>query len=206
VSGLRLELHPFRLLAEVIGGLPLARADGICGSAYLDFLATGRQCGLLAHTGRFNQAAWEKLPPENRVANGRERAVRLAEPGGAGGLRISETDVALLLQAKAAIGAGVQILLEQAGLSAAQVGRVFLAGGFGLHLDIPHAIAVGLLPGFRPEQVRVVGNTSLAGALLALVDGTTLAEMESLREQVRVTELNLAEGFEDCYIEHLLLP
>jgi len=52
----------------------------------------------------------------------------------------------------------------------------------------------------------VVGNTALAGALLAVVDRTTLAEMENLRAQVEVVELNLAADFEDRYIEHLMLP
>ena len=125
---------------------------------------------------------------------------------GAGALRVSEVDVALLLQAKAAIGAGIEILLETAGIRAADLGRVYLAGGFGMHLNVPHAIAIGLLPGFRAEQVRVVGNTALAGALLALVDRMTLAEMENLRRQVEVVELNLADGFEDRYVEHLMLP
>jgi uncharacterized 2Fe-2S/4Fe-4S cluster protein (DUF4445 family) len=125
---------------------------------------------------------------------------------GAGALRVSEVDVALLLQAKAAIGAGIEILLETAGIRAADLGRVYLAGGFGMHLNVPHAIAIGLLPGFREEQVRVVGNTSLAGALLALVDRTTLIEMENLRSQMEVIELNLAPDFEDRYVEHLMLP
>jgi len=111
-----------------------------------------------------------------------------------------------LLQAKAAIGAGIDILLKSAGILASDVGRVCLAGGFGMHLNVPHAIATGLLPGFREDQVRVVGNTALAGALLALVDRTTLEEMENLREHVEVVELNLFEGFEDRYIEHLMLP
>ena len=52
----------------------------------------------------------------------------------------------------------------------------------------------------------MVGNTSLAGALLALVDRTTLDEMENLRTQMKVIELNLAADFEDRYIEHLMLP
>ena len=135
-----------------------------------------------------------------------ERALRLADGNGAGPLRVSEVDVALLLQAKAAIGAGIEVLLETAGVRAADLGQVYLAGGFGMHLNVRHAIAIGLLPGFREDQVHVVGNTSLAGALLALVDRTTLREMEELREEVEVIELNLADGFEDRYIEHLLLP
>jgi uncharacterized 2Fe-2S/4Fe-4S cluster protein (DUF4445 family) len=206
VSGLRLTLNPFRLETETIGNVPLAGANGLCGSAYVDFLATGRRSGLLGATGRFDPAAWESVPTQNRHTDGGERALRLTESNGAGGLRISEADVALLLQAKAAMGAGIEILLETAGVRAAELARVYLAGGFGMHLNVVHAIAIGLLPGFREEQVRVVGNTALAGALLALVDRTTLDEMENLRLQVEVVELNLADSFEDRYIEHLMLP
>jgi uncharacterized 2Fe-2S/4Fe-4S cluster protein (DUF4445 family) len=206
VSDLRLTLNPFQLKTKTIGNVPLSRANGLCGSAYVDFLATARSSGLLGVTGRFEVAAWEKLPAQNRFTEDDERALRLTETNGMGGLRVSEVDVALLLQAKAAIGAGIEILLETAGIRAADLGRVYLAGGFGMHLNVAHAIAIGLLPGFREEQVRVVGNTALAGALLALVDRTTLDEMENLRPQVEVIELNLADNFEDRYIEHLMLP
>ncbi len=206
VSDLDLKLNPFSLVTEVIGNVPLARANGICGSAYVDFLATARSSGLLGFSGRFVKTVWENLPAQNRFTAEDEQALRLVADGGSGELRISEVDVALLLQAKAAIGAGIETLLETAGIKAADLGRVYLAGGFGMHLNVPHAIAIGLLPGFREEQVRVVGNTALAGALLALVDRTTLAEMENLRRQVEVVELNLADGFEDRYVEHLMLP
>lgn len=206
VSDLRLTLEPFRFEAETIGNVPLARAGGICGSAYLDFLAVAWNCGLLNAAGRFDLAAWEKLPEQNRFSHEGRRAFRLTAKNGKDDLRISEVDVALLLQAKAAIGAGIEVLLQTAGIRAADVGRVYLAGGFGMHLDVAHAIAIGLLPGFRVEQIRVVGNTSLAGALLALVDRTTLDEMENIRAQVEVVELNLTEGFEDRYVEHLMLP
>jgi uncharacterized 2Fe-2S/4Fe-4S cluster protein (DUF4445 family) len=206
ISGLRLTLNPFQLDMQTIGNVPPARANGLCGSAYLDFLATARSSGLLGLTGRFEPAAWAGVPVQNRFVAGRERALRLTVSKGADGLRISEVDVALLLQAKAAIGSGVEILLEKAGVRAADLGRVYLAGGFGMHLNVANAIAIGLLPGFHEEQVRVVGNTSLAGALLALVDRTTLDEMESFRIQVEVIELNLTDGFEDRYIEHLTLP
>jgi uncharacterized 2Fe-2S/4Fe-4S cluster protein (DUF4445 family) len=206
VSDLRLTFNPFQLEIKTIGNLPLARANGLCGSAYVDFLATARSSGLLGVTGRFDPAAWKGVPAQNRLNADGERALRLTGLNGAGGLRISEVDVALLLQAKAAIGAGIEILLKTAGIRAADLGRVYLAGGFGMHLNVAHAIAIGLLPGFREEQVRVVGNTALAGALLALVDRTTLDEMENLRTQVEVIELNLADGFEDRYVEHLMLP
>ena len=206
VSDLRLLLHPFHLETETIGSVPLSRAIGLCGSAYLDFLATARSSGLIGVTGRFQAAAWESVPVQNRLIDDGGRALRLTEADDSGALRISEVDVALLLQAKAAIGAGIEILLETAGVRASDLGRVYLAGGFGMHLNVANAIAIGLLPGFREEQIRVVGNTALAGALLALVDRTTLDEMENLRDQVEVVELNLTDNFEDRYIEHLMLP
>jgi uncharacterized 2Fe-2S/4Fe-4S cluster protein (DUF4445 family) len=206
VSDVCLTLNPFQLETKVIGNVPLARASGICGSAYVDFLATARSSGLIGATGRFEKLAWENLPRQNRCTQDNERAFRLVEKNSDGNLRVSEVDIALLLQAKAAIGAGIEILLKTAGICAKDVGCVYLAGGFGMHLNIANATAIGLLPGFREEQVRVVGNTSLAGALLALVDHSTLDEMENLRQQVEVVELNLADGFEDRYIEHLMLP
>ncbi|MEI6075759.1 MAG: ASKHA domain-containing protein [Verrucomicrobiota bacterium] len=206
VSDLRLQLEPFALETLVIGKLPLTQANGLCGSAYVDFLATARSSGLLNAKGRFESGAWARLPSQHRFFEAGERGVRLTEKDGEGSLFISEVDVALLLQAKAAIGAGIQILLQTAGLRMADLGRVYLAGGFGMHLNIANAIRIGLLPGFREEQVRVVGNTSLAGALLAVVDRAALSEMEKLRARVNVVDLNLATGFEDCYIEQLMLP
>lgn len=206
VSDLQVSLHPFQLAAATIGQVPLARATGLCGSAYIDFLASARSCGLLGATGRFVAQEWEDLPADHRLMDHDVRALRVAGSNGGGALCVSEVDVALLLQAKAAIGAGIDILLESAGIRAADLGRVYLAGGFGMHLNVAHAIAIGLLPGCCESQVRVVGNTALAGALLALVDRNTLEEMETLRTQIEVIELNLMAGFEDHYIDHLMLP
>jgi len=203
VSDLSLTCDPFGISVQTIGNIPASRATGICGSAYIDFLASARACGLLGHAGRFAPTAWAALPEACHLTDDDERALLLAGPGSP---CISEVDVAVLLQAKAAIGAGIETLLETAGIRAEEISQVYLAGGFGMHLNVVNAIAIGLLPGFKPKQVRVVGNTSLAGALLALIDHTTLAEMESLREQVHVIELNLADGFEDRYVDHLMLP
>ncbi|HEX5789581.1 MAG TPA: ASKHA domain-containing protein [Luteolibacter sp.] len=206
VSGLRLGLSPFCLEADVIGGIEATAANGICGSAYIDFLANGRRSGLLASNGRFVAAVWDAIPAGHRLSEDGERALLLSDGGGTAKLCVSEVDVALLMQAKAAIGAGIEILLKTAGISASDLGCVYLAGGFGMHLHVGNAIAMGLLPGIREDQVRVMGNTSLAGAMLSLLDRGLLGEMEELRQRTKVIELNLAEDFEDHYIDHLSLP
>jgi uncharacterized 2Fe-2S/4Fe-4S cluster protein (DUF4445 family)/ferredoxin len=190
---------PFRVDFQVIGG----RCDaphGITGSAYVDFLAEGRRAGLLGENGRFDRAIVASRPEHFRQE---ENGLSFLLVPGQPDLRIGEVDVALLLQAKAAIAAGIETLLAIQNLSPADIGRLFLAGGFGLNLSIPNAIACGLLPGFREEQVSAVGNTSLGGAYLALLDKSIAAEMGDL--QAEAIELNLDPGFEDRYLDHLSL-
>ncbi|MCU0875759.1 MAG: ATP-binding protein [Pirellulaceae bacterium] len=80
---------------------------------------------------------------------------------------------------------------------------LYLAGGFGFHMDVENVIRCGLLPGFRPEQISLVGNTSLAGAYLALLDSSVLDEIKRISAQLETIELNLVPGFESCYIDQL---
>ena len=161
---------------------------------------------MLGPPGRFDAASKEMVPTQNQLKENGEMAPRLTEIDGESTLFVSEKDVALLLQAKAAIGAGIEVLLDTVGIYPADIGRVSLTGGFGMHLNLTHAIAIGILPGFREEQVQVVGNTALAGAFISLQDRTMRDEMGRLRTKVKVVELNSVDSFEDRHIEHLMLP
>ena len=101
-------------------------------------------------------------------------------------LTINEADVAALLQAKAAIAAGIQTLLDR--------------------LGVHNTITCGLLPGFDPRQVRLAGNTSLTGAYLTQLDRGVVDELETVRRRLEVIELNLDPDFESRFIDQLLLP
>ena len=195
------QTHPHTLIIETekIGqGMPI----GLCGTAYVDFLAEGRTTGFLTERGRFAEGFTDQTIPWKDYG----RALRVATGTGKVDIVITETDIAGLLQAKAAIAAGILTLLERCGLTPAQIKNLYLAGGFGLHLNRVNAIACGLLPGFVPEQIEVVGNTSLGGAYLALLDCGALDEITRAGTKMDVIELNLDPGFEDRYIEQLSLP
>ncbi|MCX6909572.1 MAG: ASKHA domain-containing protein [Verrucomicrobia bacterium] len=202
ISHIGFDTEPFAARAEVIGN---AAPVGICGSAYVDFLAEARRIGLISHTGRFDRAAVSKAG-DWFVQNKYGLALRVARGQGDHDIILSELDIARLLQAKAAIAAGVLTLLERAGLQPRDIKRLYLAGGFGMHINVPNAISCGLLPGFAAEQVQVVGNTSLAGAYLALLDSGVLDALTRIGKQLEVVELNLDPGFEDRFIEQLALP
>lgn len=185
---------------ESIGGTN--RPLGVCGSGYIDFLADAYSAGLLTPSGRISSAGF---PDEMIQPDEYGKRIVIAEGIGKKPITISETDVAGLLQAKAAIAAGMMILLKETGLKAEDIKTLYLAGGFGMHLDLERAIACGLLPGFRPEQIRLVGNTSLGGAYLALLDRSSLEEMEKARQSLEIIELNEDPDFEDTYIDCLSL-
>lgn len=174
------------------------RAIGMCGSAYVDVLAVGRAAGKLTPSGR--------LVPGDDVepAEYGNRWV-LAKGLGKRPIGVDDADLARLLQAKAAIAAGITVLLNRAGLRPEDLKSLVLAGGFGMHLDQENAIACGLLPGFRSEQIRLVGNSSLAGATLSVLDRSFLDELPRVAESIEIVELNLDPDFEDTYIDCLAL-
>ena len=203
IERVKLEASPFKAELGVIGNV--AKPIGICGSAYVDFLWEGRRSGIVQSNGRF---ADDFVASAGKFVQADEygRKLQLTSHGASGPVGISEVDIARLLQAKAAIAAGINTLLGILGVAAADVKTLYLAGGFGMHLSLDHAIGCGLLPGFKPQQIHVVGNTSLGGAFLALNDRSLLAEMSAACTRLESVELNLQPGFEDAYIDELMLP
>lgn len=190
------------LTVETVGNRR-GRAAGFCGSAYLDFMALGMEAGLLMPNGRFDtEAAAAAGIALGATEFGRCWYLHPEDPEGPS---INEADIALLLQAKAAIAAGMEILLKQAGVRHENVNTLFLAGGFGLNIGIESAVRCGLLAGFLPEQVEVVGNTSLGGAYVGLLDRERLGQLTRSTADARIIELNEDPDFEDTFIDHLIL-
>lgn len=202
IAHLRFSNGAYEVEVEKIGAKS-TKATGLCGSAYVDLLAEGRRAGWLSPVGRFDAA----LDYSDLLSTGdRSRSLRLAYGQGKRPIVVTESDIGKLLQAKAAVAAGILTLLARYELSPADVKTLYLAGGFGMHMNLENAVACGLLPGFDISQIELVGNTSLGGATLALLDKNLLTEMARVRREFEVVELNLEPDFEDTYIDQLRLP
>lgn len=217
ISRIRLAANPFSIEYDIIGAPSPLRASvpsclraspllGLCGSAYIDFLAEARRIGLLLPAGRFDRVTLLDAQSHLIPLHTTDLALRLACADASHDILISQADIARLLQAKAAIAAGILTLLTHAGLQPADIRRLYLAGGFGTHMSAANAIAIGLLPGFTVDQIRPVGNTALAGAYIALLDSSILDELARIKDQLEVIELNLDPNFEMTYIDQLALP
>ncbi len=204
IEAIRFSRDPWEIHLGIIGDT--TTPIGICGSAYVDLIAEGRRTGLLNEHGRLQAPNSSEAGRGLRILADGSRAFVLGTSHDDDPIIVTESDIARLLQAKAAIAAGITTLLTLAGLTPGDIVKVHLAGGFGLHLNLNNAIACGLLPGFRVDQIDVVGNTALGGAFALLQDRTLLSEVVQACTTLESIELNLQSGFEDYYIDQLALP
>ena len=205
-------MTPEDLSLKVIGD---AEPQGLCGSGLVDAVTGLVRVGLLDSSGRFipEEEALLKAPGlAGRLTTiGKERVFVLHWRGPENSapedsIYLSQRDVRELQFAKAAIATGWQILLEEAGLTAADVKQVLLAGSFGSYLSAASAIRIGLVPKVPVPRVVSAGNVAGEGAKMALLSLRERAGGLALLEEVRYVELSDRADFNDRFIEQLPLP
>ena len=187
---------------------------GLCGSGLVDAVASLVGTGLLDHSGRFvtDEIAAQIAPrlAERLVKLGDERVFVLhwrGEPGDVtDSIFLTQRDVRELQFAKAAIASGWNVLLEEAGLTAADVQQVLLAGSFGSYLSPASAIKLGLVPKLGVLRVVSAGNVAGEGAKMALLSVRERAAALALLEEVRYVELSDRADFNDMFVEQLQFP
>jgi len=176
-------LEDGRWLAEVIeGGEPL----GICGSGMVDLVAHLLQRGDLDKRGR-PQTTPIEIPIDDRR------------------FHVSKNDIDMLQRAKAAISAGLETLCHRAGIPLSELDEIYVAGAFGDHLNLDNAIQIGLLPSLPIDRFRLVGNSSLSGALDIILSPDAAAALTRLQGKTTVVNLSMDENFDDLFIDHLHL-
>lgn len=168
------------LCVHTIGELP---AVGVCGSGLIDAVATALKEELMDETGALD---------ENLVL--------------APGVTLLQKDIRALQLAKAAIAAGIQTLLEGSGTSCAEIETFYLAGGFGSHLNMENAAAIGLIPADLVPKAKVIGNAALAGASRLLLDEAALPVIRTIAKNSRHYNLGGNPTFNNYYMEQMLFP
>lgn len=185
---------------------------GICGSGLIDFVAQAFRAGLIGPSGRFSEDALRRCPRVHKIAQGGshlsayEIAPAEQTDDGLAPIVVTERDIAALLQAKGVIFAALQIAMKHFGKGFADIQRLYLAGGFAKHINPDNAVAMGLLPDIARDKFVFIGNGSLAGAYLALVDENVRKQFPDVAGAPTVIELNLDPEFMDAYTMAMFLP
>lgn len=173
-----------------VGG---AEPAGICGSGLLDIAACMVRHGIVLKTGNFNSSMDERFKQRYR-----DKRFYITDK-----VYLTQKDIRQIQLAKGAIATGITMLLEEMGISLEHIEEVVIAGAFGYHINPGSIKAIGLIPkGFRGETV-FVGNSSLEGARLALVNRDILQRMVELKNEMTVVELSTSESFQEYFIREL---
>lgn len=181
------------------------KAIGICGSGLIDCLAKLRSTGVIDRAGKFQTSlSTERMRigetgPEFVLAWREDTDINRD-------VVICEADVKNLLRAKGAVFAGIRTLLNVVGFELDSIENIYVAGGFGNYLNIPDAIAIGLLPDIPVEKYKYVGNTSAKGACMALLSQEAWQEANNLAGKMTYIELSVGNLFMDEFISSLFIP
>ena len=192
---------PGILTYSTIGDLPPV---GICGSGLVDLVAALFDTGAIDETGYMKDGDFSLCGAiEARGQQVSETGDRLPQFEKIPHIGLAQRDVREFQLAKSAIYAGFTALLEHAGVSLDEIGKIYIAGGLGYYLNISSAMRTGLLPDIDSEKFCVVGNTSLAGAEAFLCDSAAANGIADIARRCEVLDLNTLPRFSELFMENM---
>ncbi|HET9520388.1 MAG TPA: ASKHA domain-containing protein [Candidatus Limnocylindrales bacterium] len=177
---------------------------GICGSGIVEVIAELFLAGLITPDGIIDGSLAARTP--RVVPDGRTFSYVLHESGEPNRPRIaiSQNDVRAIQLAKAALYAGVRLLMDHAGIE--QVDEIRLAGAFGSQIDTFHAMVLGLIPDADLAHVKAAGNAAGTGALIALLSRAAREEIERVVRTVEKIETAVEPRFQEHFVEAMAFP
>ncbi len=192
----------YKITFEVIGN---KKPVGICGSGLIDAVSSLLKRGFIDRTGQFNLNL-----NDSRLRKGEDgyEFVLVWGKDTAHGqdILILETDIKNIVRAKAAIFAGIRVLIKHMGIELDMIDEILIAGGFGNFLRFESAVAIGMLPPFPIEKFHFVGNTSLQGAQTVLTSLDAWKEVLNFAKGMTYLELSEGNEFMDEFISACFLP
>jgi len=190
------------------------KAQGICGSGLVDVVAELLQCGVIEPSGRIrSRSELEGVVSETiaaRVVEGEHSREFILVPeeetieGRA--VKLTQLDVRELQLAKAAIRAGIQVLIQELGISQEEIREVFLAGAFGNYIRPKSALRIGLLPTIPRAKITPVGNAAGSGAKLALISEEMRQRATEIAKHTKHIVLSNHPNFQKIFIESMIFP
>jgi uncharacterized 2Fe-2S/4Fe-4S cluster protein (DUF4445 family) len=176
---------------------------GVCGSGIIEALAEMYLAGIIRHDGTIDGAMAARNPRIQE--DGRTFSYELYKATtDARALKVMQNDVRAIQLGKAALYAGVRLLMER--LNIQTVDRIRLAGAFGSHIDVKYAMVLGMIPDCRLDHVSSAGNAAGTGARIALLDQRSRKDIEDLVRRVEKIETAVEPRFQEFFVEAMAIP
>jgi uncharacterized 2Fe-2S/4Fe-4S cluster protein (DUF4445 family) len=175
---------------------------GTCGSGMISALAEMLTTGIVDKAGHILLKADSRQPsaisnPYIRLGeHGAEYVLCRASDSGTGkDIALTEVDINNLIRTKAAIYAGIMVMLKKLGIPLSDIEQVLIGGAFGQHINIERAIQIGLLPDLPWEKFQFLGNTSISGAYNVLLSREAQQQAENIASKITYLELIADNAF-----------
>jgi uncharacterized 2Fe-2S/4Fe-4S cluster protein (DUF4445 family) len=176
---------------------------GLCGSGILDLVAQLRKANIIDRRGAFDKSG--SNPRVRRRDKVLEYIVVPAVENNGREITFGRSDVNEIQLAKGAIRAGIQILLQHAGIGEQDIDTAIVAGAFGTYLDIQSGIATGMFPQIAEDRFVQVGNAAGAGARMALLSTAIRQQAVDVAQHVNYVELTAEKDFSSVFTRNLFL-
>ncbi|MEE4163082.1 MAG: ASKHA domain-containing protein [Woeseiaceae bacterium] len=173
---------------------------GICGSGIIEAIAEMYLAGIISPDGVIDGALADRSP--RVIADNRTWSFVLHD--GQQRITVTQNDVRQIQLAKAALYAGVRLLMDRAGID--RVDRVRLAGAFGTHIDTKYAMVLGLVPDCDLDRVESAGNAAGTGATIALLNISARAEIEATVRGIEKVETAVEPKFQEYFVDAMAIP
>ena len=170
---------------------------GICGSGIIEAVAELALSGAVSADGRILEREHPRLGKEGRTP------FYLLHDGPAR-ITVTQTDVRAVQLAKAALYAGIRLLMDRLGVE--QVDDIRLAGAFGSHIDPLYAMALGMIPDCDPARVKAAGNAAGTGAIMALLSADARREIEETAARMEKVETAVEPRFQEHFVQAMAIP
>jgi uncharacterized 2Fe-2S/4Fe-4S cluster protein (DUF4445 family) len=174
---------------------------GVCGSGIIEVIAEMYLAGVITQDGVVDGSLAARSP---RVVPAGRTFSYVLHQGEHQTLAITQNDVRAIQLAKAALMAGIRLLMERLGVE--RLDRIRLAGAFGAHIDVLYATVLGMIPDCDLSKVNSAGNAAGTGARIALLDSRSRATIESLVGKVEKIETAIEPRFQEHFVEAMAIP
>ncbi|WP_020592190.1 ASKHA domain-containing protein [Kiloniella laminariae] len=173
---------------------------GICGSGIIEAIGEMFLAGIIQTDGIIDGSLAERSPRVRSAGKTFDYVISESEPV----ITVTQTDVRAIQLAKAALYAGVKLLMEKLGVET--VDRIQLAGAFGSHIDVKYAMVIGLIPDCDLARVQSAGNAAGTGARIALLNKKSRKEIEDVVHRVEKIETAVEPKFQEHFVNAMGMP
>lgn len=179
---------------------------GICGSGIIDLISELKKVGLIDAKGKFKKEISTDYVKFDEYGIGNYIVASKNDYDIDEDIYITEIDIDNFIRAKAAVYSATYVLLSSLGIDFNEIDEIQVAGGIGNHIDIKNAINIGLFPDIDIDKYKFIGNSSLTGSYMSLVNKRAKEFIDDTALHMTYIELSVYPGYMDEFISASFLP